>query len=202
MKLVFGLGNPGERYAKTRHNAGFLALDVLQGALCATAFGNSRGAQVAQAFVGGEKVLLIKPQTFMNNSGDCVLDFAAYYRVESTDLLVIFDDIDLPNGVVRVREKGGPGTHNGMRDIVQKIGTTLFPRVRIGVGHKPPQWDLVDHVLGVPQDEQWTLFVQGIRNAAGAAACALREGVQSAMRYNGTQPKPKEGGSHATESGE
>lgn len=202
MKLVFGLGNPGERYAKTRHNAGFLALDALQRELEATSFGNSRGAEVAQAFAGGEKVLLIKPQTFMNNSGDCVLDFAAYYQVDSTDLLVIYDDIDLANGVVRVREKGGPGTHNGMRDIVHKLGTTLFPRVRIGIGHKPPQWDLVDHVLGVPRDEQWTLFMQGIQNAAQAAACALREDVQSAMRFNGTQPKPKEGGSHAGQIGE
>ena len=188
MKLIFGLGNPGAQYAQTRHNAGFMALDALAALLHTQVQQKKRGALVADTRIGQEKTLLIKPQTFMNNSGACVLDFAAYYKVELADIIVLYDDIDLPVGIVRVRAKGGPGTHNGMRDIVAHLGETGFPRVRIGVGAKPPQWDLVDQVLGKPEGEDWERLKDGVERAARATLCLVERGVEAAQQLNGKEP--------------
>ena len=188
MKLIFGLGNPGAQYAQTRHNAGFMALDALAALLHTQVQQKKRGALVADTRIGQEKTLLIKPQTFMNNSGACVLDFAAYYKVELADIIVLYNDIDLPVGIVRVRAKGGPGTHNGMRDIVAHLGETGFPRVRIGVGAKPPQWDLVDHVLGKPEGEDWERLTEGVERAARATLCLVERGVDAAQQLNGKEP--------------
>ncbi len=188
MKLIFGLGNPGSAYENSRHNAGFVALDRLSERLLIPVARKKRKAIVGEGTVNGEKVLLIKPQTFMNKSGDCVLDFAAYYKADSKDLFVIYDDVDLPNGVLRVRETGGTGTHNGMRDIVSKIMTEDFPRFRIGVGAPPPGWDLADYVLGEPRGEEREAFLGAAALCAEAVQHALIYGLASAMRYNGTQP--------------
>lgn len=186
MKLVFGLGNPGEKYAKTRHNAGFLALDELARRLHALPEKKMRGAVVQQAQCGAEKVLLIKPQTFMNDSGACVMDFAAYYKMALKDILVIYDDIDLPCGTIRIRAKGGAGTHNGMRSILSHLGEGGFPRVRLGVGAPPAQWDLVDYVLGVPRGEDAKAFEISIEHGAAAAELVLTKGVEAAQQtYNG-----------------
>ena len=146
---------------------------------------------MGQGFVNGEKVMLIKPQTFMNRSGGCVFEYAAFYKAESTDLWVIYDDIDLPAGIVRLRAKGGAGTHNGMRDIIARLGTEQFPRFRVGVGGPPPGWDLADYVLAKPRGEEAELFEQAIARAAEAAEYALKNGVEAAMRYNGSQPNPE-----------
>jgi len=185
MVLIFGLGNPGPTYAQSRHNAGFLALDELSRRLRIPIDKSKRKAMLGEGQVNGEKVLLIKPQTFMNKSGDCVLDFAAFYKVPSQHLYVIYDDVDLKAGVIRVRESGGPGTHNGMRDIVAKIGTEDFPRFRVGIGTPPPEWDIADYVLSKPQGDESQTFIQATSLAAEAVHHALLFGVQSAMRYNG-----------------
>lgn len=186
MKLVFGLGNPGDKYAKTRHNAGFLALDALAELMGALPEKKQRGALVRQAQCGTEKVLLIKPQTFMNNSGECVIDFAAYYKVAITDIVVLYDDIDLPAGAIRIRAKGGAGTHNGMRSILSHLGEGGFPRVRLGVGAPPEKWDLVDFVLGVPKGDDGVLFARSIEHGAKATEMLLKEGVEAAQQaYNG-----------------
>ena len=188
MKLIFGLGNPGSAYENSRHNAGFVALEQLSKSLTIPVERKKRKALVGEGTIDGEKVLLIKPQTFMNNSGACVLDFAAYYKVDSKDLFVIYDDVDLPIGVIRVRESGGAGTHNGMRDIIASIKTEDFPRFRIGIGAPPPGWDLADYVLGKPQGAERDAFLHATALCAQAVHQALIGGVASAMRYNGTQP--------------
>ncbi len=192
MKLIFGLGNPGPAYEKSRHNAGFLALAELSRRLNIPLIKKKYDARYGEGIINGEKVLLIEPHTFMNKSGSCVLNFAAFYKVPSQSILVIYDDVDLPCGVIRIRESGGAGTHNGMRDILVKIHTEDFPRVRIGVGSPPPSWDIADYVLAKPQGEEEKTFLNTTALAAEAVHHALLYGVQSAMRYNGTKPNGSE----------
>ena len=186
MKLVFGLGNPGTQYARTLHNAGFLALDVMQKRLSLDRFKKRRGAMTTEWRHYGERAILIKPQTFMNLSGRCVLEFASFYKVEDPkDMIVIYDDIDLDAGAVRVRDHGSGGTHNGMRDIIKTIGTQDFLRVRIGIDAPPAGWDLVDYVLSTPQGMAWQKIEGGIEKGAEAAICLLEEGLEAAQqRYN------------------
>lgn len=191
-RLVFGLGNPGTEYEQTRHNAGFLAIDELAERLSVRVDKRRRGARVAETTIDGRKVLLIKPQTYMNLSGVCVLDFAAYYKVPVSDILVLYDDSDLPLGTVRVRAFGSAGTQKGMKDIVARLGSEAFPRVRIGIGQKPQNWDMADFVLSRPAGTEKTLFLQGVARGAGAALTVLREGVPPAQAlFNGA---PDEGG--------
>lgn len=177
-RLIFGLGNPGPDYADTLHNVGFKAVDIIareQG----LAERNRRNARVFD--LKEHNALLIKPQTFMNLSGKCVLDFAHFYKAAPQDIIVIYDDIDLPLGSVRVRGAGGAGTHNGMRDIIKHIATEDFPRVRVGIGPKPEKWDLVDYVLSVPKGEDAKLLQAACENAAGAAMAILKDGVDKAQ---------------------
>ena len=147
MKLVVGLGNPGERYEDTYHNVGFIAIDILAERLSAPPYAKKGDALVTDIRVGGDKVILCKPLTFMNLSGDAVSSISRYYKIAPSDIIIIYDDIDIKKGTVRVRENGSAGTHNGMRDIVAKLGSTEFPRVRIGTGLKPSFMDLADYVL-------------------------------------------------------
>ena len=191
MKLIFGLGNPGTEYENTRHNAGFAALDVLEKLLDARPFARKRGALVSEVS-GGEKVLLIKPQTFMNASGDCVWDFAAYYKVADEDILVIYDDIDLPAGEVRIRKSGGPGTHNGMRDIVGKLGTENFPRVRCGIGAPEHKGELISYVLQRLSGEKLELLQRTAEQAAQAAKIILQEGIHAAQQEYNKKAKHRE----------
>lgn len=147
MKLAVGLGNIGDRYADTYHNIGFIALDRLAERFAAPPFRQKDNALISDVTVGGEKLMLAKPTTFMNLSGDAVSKLARYYKLEPKDIVVVYDDIDIHKGTVRARLSGSAGTHNGMRDIVSKLGSTAFPRVRIGTGIKPSFIDLVDYVL-------------------------------------------------------
>ena len=182
MKLIFGLGNPGAEYERTIHNAGWQALERLAHMLDATAFLPRREAQCATAQMGEEKVLLVKPMTYMNESGRCVADYLMYYKVQPADILVLYDDIDLPMGQVRVRASGGPGTHNGMRSIVSCISSTSFARVRMGMGPVPEYWDLVKYVLSIPRGREAELFEQAIEDGACAARCILERGIACAQR--------------------
>ena len=147
MKLIAGLGNTGDGYSDTYHNVGFMALDELAERFRAPVFGKKNNALVTDAGSGDNKVILIKPLTYMNLSGDAVAYFSRYYKIAPRDILVMYDDIDIHKGTVRARLDGSAGTHNGMRDIVNKLGSTEFARVRIGTGLKPNFMALADYVL-------------------------------------------------------
>lgn len=186
MKAIIGLGNPGEKYRHSRHNAGFDVMDILSQKLDAPIKRLKFQAVYGETMLGGEKTVLVKPQTFMNLSGFTVSDVMAFYKLNPRDVLLIVDDIDLPFGAVRIRPKGGPGTHNGLRHIVQCTGTEDFPRVRIGMGAPPPAWDLADWVLGTFQtEEERKIIFDAYCLAADAAVCWAESGVDAAMnRFN------------------
>ncbi len=155
MKIVVGLGNFGDKYAYTFHNMGFLAVDCLADRLGIKLKTKECSSLTGVGSRGGEKIVLAKPLTYMNLSGRAVKELMARYRANSEDVTVIFDDIDIPRGTVRVRNSGSGGTHNGMRNVVAECGTENFPRVRIGIGRPPENVPLVDYVLAdVPRDER------------------------------------------------
>ena len=186
MRIIVGLGNPGDKYTHTRHNVGFDVIDILSQKLDVPVKKLKCRATVGETIVKGEKLVLIKPQTFMNLSGLTVQDALSWYKVTPEEMLLIVDDIDLPFGQVRIRAKGGTGTHNGLRHIVQCTGTGNFPRIRVGVGAPPPEWDLADWVLGKYQDEaaRKTAF-DAYMLAAEAALCWAEHGIDLTMnRYN------------------
>ena len=187
MLAIVGLGNPGEKYAHTRHNAGFDVIDILSQKLNIPVKKLKCHAVLGEGLLeNGQKLALIKPQTFMNLSGQCVAEALSWYKITPREMLLIVDDIDLPFGQVRIRGKGGPGTHNGLRHIVQCTGTGNFPRVRVGMGAPPPEWDLADWVLGKFADEaaRKTAF-DAYMLAAEAALCWAEHGIDLTMnRYN------------------
>jgi PTH1 family peptidyl-tRNA hydrolase len=165
MKIIIGLGNPGENYARTYHNAGFLAVEALADRLNAQFSKKECGALTAHTEHGGDKVILAKPQTFMNLSGTAAAALAHYYKCPAGDIIVVFDDIDIEKGTVRYRESGSGGTHNGVKDIVLKLGPG-FKRIKIGIGRPPPGRDLASFVLSViPESER-----EAVYSAAGLAA--------------------------------
>ncbi len=187
MRAIVGLGKPGEKYAHTRHNAGFDTLDLLSMKLDIPIKKLKCHATVGEGLTGGEHIVLIKPQTFMNLSGQAVSEALNWYKIEPQDMLLIVDDIDLPFGTVRIRAKGGPGTHNGLRSILQYTASGDFPRIRIGMGTPPPEWDLADYVLGHfdTREARETAF-NAYQLAAEAAVCWAEHGIDLAMnRYNG-----------------
>ena len=186
MKAIVGLGNPGAEYEHTRHNAGYDVISIVAAKLDTPIKKLKFQATVGETFLGAEKLLLIKPQTFMNLSGLTVSDAMAFYHLEPRDVLIIVDDIDLPFGQVRIRPKGGPGTHNGLRHIVQLTGTEDFPRVRVGMGAPPPEWDLANWVLSRFQtEEERKIAFDAYLLAAEAALCWAEHGIDKAMnRYN------------------
>ncbi len=159
MKVIVGLGNYGDKYAYTFHNMGFLALECLAEKLGIKFQKRECDALVAVGYRGGEKIVLAKPWTYMNLSGVAVKQLVNKYKIDSTDLIVLFDDVDIPKGSVRVRAKGSGGTHNGMRNIISTLGTQEFPRIRIGTGPVPENVPIVDYVLrDVPKAERKILF--------------------------------------------
>ena len=162
--LVVGLGNPDKKYQKTRHNAGFMALDEIAASLSAGVTKKKFDALVGEAVIAGQRVLLMKPQTYMNLSGTAVEKAASFYKIPSERIIVLFDDISLPPGKLRIRRKGSHGGHNGIRNIIDYLQSDQFPRVKIGVGEKPhPSYDLADWVLSVfKQDE-----LEAVQQAAG-----------------------------------
>ena len=181
--LIAGLGNPGAEYEKTRHNTGFMTLDLLAARLQVKVSKERFQAQTAQAVYDGQKLLLVKPQTFMNLSGQCVTELVSWYKPEMDHLMVVYDDIDLPLGKLRMREKGSAGTHNGMRSVIGLLGRQDFPRLRVGVGKKPEGWELADWVLSHYQTEEdrKTQFNAFLR-AADVVEDWVKNGLESAMR--------------------
>lgn len=186
MFIIAGLGNPGDKYAHTRHNAGFDTVDKL-----ADKYGIDISEEKFEALLGrgvieGQKVILVKPLTYMNNSGQALRAVADYYKVDTeSELIVIYDDISLEPGKLRVRPKGSAGGHNGIKSIIQHLGHQDFMRVRIGVGEKPKGYDLADYVLGHYSDEEKTVMDRSFLTAAEAAVFVMNEGVDKAMnKYN------------------
>ena len=183
MLVVFGLGNPGIQYERTRHNVGFDVLDVFceKEHLAMTKLDHH--GLISESGFGGGKLILVKPQTYMNNSGTCVSEVLSWYKPKPEEVLVIYDDIDLPLGKLRMRKKGSAGTHNGMRSIVSLCGRDDLPRLRVGVGSKPPQWDLADFVLSHYQnrEEQETQFAAFMK-AADIIKVMWTQGIEKAMQ--------------------
>jgi peptidyl-tRNA hydrolase, PTH1 family len=191
MKLIVGLGNPGARYRDTRHNVGFAVVDLLAESPHAGRFQTRFQAEVAELNEDGDKLLLVKPQTFMNLSGRCVRQLVDFYQLPLEELLVICDDINLPLGKLRVRARGTHGGHNGLRDIQQHLGTTEYARLRIGVD-APPQEDAIDHVLGRFRSSERDVIEDAIRAAAQAVVVWAQQGVEACMNQFNPEPKKKD----------
>ena len=186
MRLVAGLGNPGEKYRRTRHNVGFMVMDVLAGRGNVRNFRDLGDAWVAEADVASEVVQLVKPLTFMNRSGAPLERLLAEGERSPSDLLVVVDDVALELGTLRIRERGSHGGHNGLRSVIDLLGTDEFPRVRIGIRKGDPPEDMADYVLSEFPPEDALVVNEIVGWAADAVACLLREGAEEAMnRYNG-----------------
>jgi peptidyl-tRNA hydrolase len=182
MRVVVGIGNPGREYAMTRHNTGFMVVDELVNRYNA-GFREKFKGLIGEAVIGSEKVLLVKPVTYVNSSGHCVLDILNFYKLTPQDLIVVYDDINLPLGKVRIRRKGSDGGHNGMKSIIYNIKSEEFQRVRVGIGS--PETDLASHVLGRFTEEELAVMRVSIKKAADAIECIIKEGIDTAMnRYN------------------
>ena len=185
--LLVGLGNPGDKYDNTRHNVGFAAIDQLAEELRVPVQKLKYRALTQTVELGGAKVLLMKPVTYMNLSGEAVGEAARFFKIPADHVLVLSDDVSLPVGKLRVRRGGSAGGHNGLKNIIQHLGTDQFPRVKIGVGEKPhPDYDMADWVLGKFAGEDLKTISQAIQRAGKAAACYIHDGPDQAMnRFNG-----------------
>ena len=182
MRIIVGLGNPGDKYARTRHNVGFDVVGILAEKENIPVKKIKCHALVGEGVIDGEKVVLALPQTYMNLSGQAVVDLMNWYKVSPEDVLIIVDGIDLPMGQVRIRPHGGAGTHNGLRNIVYLTGSDRFPRIRVGVGQKPEGWDLADWVLSKYQtEEDRKVMFDAYLYAADAARAVVTKGVDKAM---------------------
>jgi PTH1 family peptidyl-tRNA hydrolase len=187
MKLIAGLGNPGKTYRKTRHNIGFVVIDELAGALARElSFGDvewksERDALFARAKYAGQSLLLVKPQTFINNSGNAVSAIARFYKIKAQDIWVVYDDIDLPLGELRIRERGSSGGHNGVESIIDALGTNEFPRFRLGTGPVPARIDPADFVLQNFAPEELGVAAKLRATTVSAIIAALEKVVSGVM---------------------
>lgn len=184
--LIVFLGNPGPRYEMTRHNAGFMAADAMAKEKNVNINKARFKALTATCDIGGESVLMMKPQTFMNLSGDAVAQAARFYKIPPEHVIVVSDEISLPIGKLRIRTKGSAGGHNGLKDIIAKLGTDAFPRIRIGVGAPPhPDYDMADWVLSSFKNQDAEDMLAAAARAAQAAQCYITQGADRAMnRFN------------------
>lgn len=184
MYIIVGLGNPGKKYENTRHNMGFIAVDLLAEEYGIKVDKIKFKALVGEGRIAGQKVLLVKPQTYMNLSGQAVMEVMNYYKEDIENLIVIYDDIDIPTGSIRLRKKGSAGTHNGMRNIVYLLREDGFPRIRVGIG-SDKKVDLMDYVISGVTKKEKDLLEDALTRAAKAAACIVEKGIDKAMNeYN------------------
>ena len=182
MFIIAGLGNPTKEYDNTRHNIGFEAIDALADKYRISVMDVKNKALTGQGIINGQKVILVKPLTYMNLSGESIRPIADYYKIDvETQLIVISDDISLPPGQIRVRKKGSAGGHNGLKNIIRNLGSEEFQRIRIGVGEKPKGYDLADYVLGHFSKEERPLMEEGVEKAVKAAEIMLTGDVDQAM---------------------
>ncbi len=186
MKAIIGLGNPGRDYKWTRHNVGFEVINKLAYDYNIDMNKEKYKALTGEGRIGFEKVLLIEPLTYMNLSGESVREFVNFYKLQPEDIIVVCDDINLPVGSIRIRAKGSDGGQKGLRNIIYQLGYDNFTRVRVGVGEKPPQWDLAKYVLSKFTEEENTDIIKGITDAGDAVAMIIKDGnTQQAMNtYN------------------
>ena len=185
MKLIVGLGNPGREYVNTRHNAGFYVLEKLAHTLSADISERKYNGLYTKVRIGDERAILLEPQTYMNRSGESVRAFMDYFKIESSDVFVIYDDVNLEPGNLRIRLKGSAGGHNGIKSLIAHMGTSDFPRIKIGGGEKPARMDLADHVLGRFSETDRKLLDEAADNAIEALKLMLSGKYDEAMnRYN------------------
>ncbi len=184
--IVVFLGNPGPKYAGTRHNVGFMVADAAEKKLSVRINRAKFDALTVQCDAGGEKVLLMKPQTFMNLSGTAVAKAQKFYKTPVDHILVVSDDVSLPVGTIRIRRSGSAGGHNGLKDIIAKCGGDGFPRIKLGIGSPPhPDYDMKDWVLGTFKDQDAADIADAVSRAAEAVECIIKDGVDTAMNiYN------------------
>ncbi len=193
MYIIVGLGNPGRKYMHTRHNAGFLAVSLLAQKHHIDMKKSAHKATIGEGFIDGEKVVLAMPETFMNDSGQSVVELLNWYKVDpETELIVLYDDIDLPAGQLRIRARGSAGTHNGMRSIVYLTGSDIFARVRIGVGKPKPGWSLTGHVLGEFEEDERETMMHAFENAGEAVEKIIQNGILEAQAAYNVKRNKKE----------
>ena len=191
MKLVVGLGNPGKQYEKTKHNIGFMVVDAIADSVPHTPWREKQRAEVCSITVAGEKVLLVKPQTFMNVSGESVGPLMRYYKIDPSDVYCIYDDMDLPIGKLRIRPNGSSGGHNGIKSLISHIGTENFPRFRVGIGRPLPQWTVIDHVLAPFSEESQEKVQKGIKDTVKAVLGTLEVGIDKGMNQFNPKRRPQ-----------
>ena len=186
MYLIVGLGNPGKQYENTRHNVGFDAVDLLVDEYRVPSSGKQHKAMYGKGVIAGQKVILAKPLTYMNLSGESVRALVDYYKIDpEEELLVIYDDISLEVGQLRIRRKGSAGGHNGIKNIIANLGSSVFPRIKVGVGEKPKGYDLADYVLGKFSKEDRVLMEEGYDLACEASTLIMQGAIDQAMNeYN------------------
>lgn len=193
MYIIAGLGNPTAQYAGTRHNVGFDVIDALADQYNITVDGKKNRALIGKGIIEGQKVILVKPQTFMNLSGESIRGLVDYYKVDpETEFLVIYDDVSLDVGQLRIRKKGSAGGHNGIKNIISHLGTDVFARIKVGVGEKPKGYDLADYVLGHFSKAEREMMNEGYQNAIKAIRLILEGEMDAAMNEYNRKVKPKE----------
>jgi PTH1 family peptidyl-tRNA hydrolase len=190
MQMIAGLGNPGRKYAETRHNVGFKVIDLLGGVLGIEVSKKSFGGKSGKGEYADKQVVLLKPQQYMNLSGMSVAEAVGFYKLDLKDVLVVLDDMWLEPGQIRLREKGSAGGHNGLADVIEKLGTENVPRLRVGIGQAPPD-EAVDYVLGQPDRKNAAMVNEGVQRAKEAAICWLEEGIEAAMTKFNRSTKDK-----------
>ena len=182
MYIIVGLGNPGKEYAHTRHNVGFETIDILADRMGIEVEEKKHKGLCGKGILAGQKVILLKPQTYMNLSGESIAEIVNFYKLDpESEMLIIFDDISLAPGNIRVRKKGSAGGHNGIKSIISSVGTSNFMRIKVGVGEKPQGWDLADHVLGRFSGEDRARVEEAIRDAEDAAVLMIQGEADKAM---------------------
>ena len=199
-RIIVGLGNPGSTYKGTRHNVGFETIDKLCYDFNIDMKNNRRfRALTGEGRISGVRVMLVQPQTYMNLSGEAISKILAYYRLTPLDMVVVYDDVSLPVGAIRVRERGSSGGQKGMINTIALLGTDEFPRVRIGIGDKPPGFSLSDYVLSRFLQEEWEDMIKGITKAGDAVQVILKDGVARAMTLFNEKVKKSGGNQDADE---
>jgi len=181
MYLIIGLGNPGDKYVFTRHNAGFLSIDFISQKHNIVVSKFKHKAIIGEGVILGHKVVLAKPQTYMNLSGESVKELAAWYKIPNENIMIIYDDVSIPIGSIRIREKGSAGGHNGMKSIIQHLSSDVFPRLKIGVNAKPDGYDLADYVLGKFTKEEQDIMFETFINVNDAVVEFINKDIKSAM---------------------
>lgn len=189
MYIIAGLGNPTKEYDKTRHNVGFSVIDVLADRYRIDVSERKHKALCGRGVIEGQKVVLMKPQTFMNLSGESIRAAVDFYKVEPEDIIIIYDDVSLEPGQLRIRLKGSAGGHNGIKNIIAHLGTQEFPRIKVGVGEKPPRMDLAAYVLSRFSQGEQKLMDDAFSEAAGAAVMMMTDGADRAMNHYNTKKK-------------